>query len=213
MQLDEGPDQEVEAHAQQGEDGDEPEDFHGPDGTAPAAELPGTVPGVEPLRRPPITFAHRGGRGHGPDNTIETFQRGLELGATGLETDAWLTADGVVVLDHDGSLRRRLRRRRMATLRRDELPASIPSLAELYAACGTGFELSVDVRDPRTGPAVIEVAREADPGAPKHLWLCHHDWKRLAQWRGERAPSDGPQSWPGPASTPSTSTTRTGAEV
>ncbi|MGA1075335.1 MAG: glycerophosphodiester phosphodiesterase, partial [Ilumatobacteraceae bacterium] len=54
------------------------------------------------LLDPPIMFAHRGARAHAPENTIEAFQLALRLGATGLESDAWLTADGVVVLDHDG---------------------------------------------------------------------------------------------------------------
>ncbi len=50
----------------------------------------------------PIGFAHRGARSERPENTLEAFRRALELGATGLESDAWITADGEVVLDHDG---------------------------------------------------------------------------------------------------------------
>ena len=70
------------------------------------------------LRRPPIAFAHRGARAHAPENTLEAFRRALDLGATGLETDAWLTADGAVVLDHDGVAKRGLRRRPIAESRR-----------------------------------------------------------------------------------------------
>ena len=54
------------------------------------------------LRRPPIGFAHRGARAHAPENTLEAFALALRLGATGLESDVWLTADGEAVLDHDG---------------------------------------------------------------------------------------------------------------
>lgn len=142
-------------------------------------------PAVEPLRRPPIAFAHRGGRAHAPDNTLAAFRRGLELGASGLETDAWLTADGVVVLDHDGVVRRGMRKRPIATLTRDELPPTVPSLAELYEECGTSFELSVDVKDSAAASAAVEVARAASPGAPKRLWLCHPDRHLLAEWRQE----------------------------
>jgi glycerophosphoryl diester phosphodiesterase len=138
---------------------------------------------IEPLRRPPIAFAHRGGRAHGPDNSVETFRQALALGATGLETDAWLTADGVVVLDHDGVVKRGVRRRRITQLLRDDLPDTVPTLADLYAACGTAFELSVDVPDAATGTAAVEVARAASPGAPKRLWLCHPDRQVLAEWR------------------------------
>ena len=141
-------------------------------------------PAVGPLRRPPIAFAHRGGRSDAPDNTIPAFRRALALGATGLETDAWVTADGVVVLDHDGLVRRGVRRRPIAGVPRDELPPGIATLEDLYAECGTGFELSVDVRDARTGPAVVELARATHPGAPKRVWLMHRDWRQLAEWRG-----------------------------
>jgi glycerophosphoryl diester phosphodiesterase len=91
------------------------------------------------------------------------------------------------VLDHDGLVRRGLRRRRIADLRRDELPGHVPALEELYAACGTDLELSIDVLDPRVAPVAVAVARAAHPGAPKHLWLCHPEWRLLAQWR-ERFP-------------------------
>ena len=139
---------------------------------------------VEPLRRPPLAFAHRGGRAHAPDNSLEAFRRALELGASGLETDAWLTADGAVVLDHDGVVRRGLRRRPVAELGRDEIGSALPTLQELYELCGTAVELSVDVcGDPATAEAVVSVARAFDPGAPKRLWLCHPDWNLLASWR------------------------------
>jgi glycerophosphoryl diester phosphodiesterase len=107
------------------------------------------------------------------------------MGATGLETDAWLTADGVVVLDHDGLARRGLRRRPVSSLPRSALDAGVPSLDELYAACGTGFELSVDVKDPRAAGAVVAAATTAGPGAPERLWLCHPDLDRLRAWRRE----------------------------
>ena len=88
------------------------------------------------LVHPPIGFAHRGARAHAPENTIEAFALALRLGATGLESDVWLTADGEAVLDHDGVVRG-LRRRRMATVDRADLPEHIPTLAELFEVCGT----------------------------------------------------------------------------
>ena len=49
----------------------------------------------------PITFAHRGGKADGPENTLPLFRRALEHGAAGLASDARLTADGEVVLVHN----------------------------------------------------------------------------------------------------------------
>jgi glycerophosphoryl diester phosphodiesterase len=130
-----------------------------------------------------ILFAHRGARAHAPENTLEAFRLGLRLGANGLETDAWLTMDDEIVLDHDGLVGGMLRRRRIAGLRREELPPHIPTLAGLYEACGTEFELSVDVKDPSAFSGIVESARAA--GAASRLWLCHPDVELLADWRAD----------------------------
>jgi glycerophosphoryl diester phosphodiesterase len=132
---------------------------------------------------PPIGFAHRGARAHARENTLEAFSLALRLGATGLESDAWVTADGAVVLDHDGVVGGRVRRRPIASLPRAALPDHIPTLEDLYATCGTDFELSLDVKDPAAAPGVVDAARQAGGSAPERLWLCHHDWELVATWR------------------------------
>lgn len=136
---------------------------------------------MEPLRRPPIAFAHRGARAHAPENTLDAFRLALRLGASGLESDVWLTADGVPVLDHDGVLGG-LRRRRFADVPRSSLPPHVPALAELFDACGTDFELSLDLKDPAAAPAVVAVAREASADLPR-VWLCGEHWETVAGWR------------------------------
>ena len=138
---------------------------------------------MQSLLRPPIAFAHRGARANAPENTLEAFRLALRLGATGLESDVWLTKDGVAVLDHDGVVRSGLRRRMIRDVPRAELPAHIPSLEELYGDCGTDYELSLDVKDPAGAAVVVDVARAASGDAVGRLWLCHHDWRVVARWR------------------------------
>jgi glycerophosphoryl diester phosphodiesterase len=135
------------------------------------------------LLDPPILFAHRGGRAHASENTITAFELGLRLGATGLESDAWLTADGVVILDHDGRVRSGVRRRAIARYARAELPAHIPTLADLYATCGSAFHLSLDVKDKKAFDTIIGVARGAADDALSRLWLCHPNLDTLVGWR------------------------------
>jgi glycerophosphoryl diester phosphodiesterase len=48
-----------------------------------------------------LVFAHRGGRGLGPENTLPTFTRAVALGADVLEMDVQLTADSQLVVVHD----------------------------------------------------------------------------------------------------------------
>ena len=136
---------------------------------------------VRSLLTPPIAFAHRGARAHAPENTLEAFQLALRLGATGLESDVWLTADGVAVLDHDGLVGRGVRRQPIGTVARRDLPAHIPTLEDLYASCGAEYELSLDVKDVAAAGAVIDLARAA--GAVDRVWLCHPDWQQVASWR------------------------------
>jgi glycerophosphoryl diester phosphodiesterase len=140
-------------------------------------------PRLRSLRRPPIGFAHRGARAHAPENTLEAFRLAVRLGATGLESDVWRTADGVAVLDHDGVVRRGLRKVPISTLERSELPEHLPTLEELYAEVGTGLELSLDVKDPEAFEPTVAVARAAGGDAVERLWLCHHDWRLVASWR------------------------------
>jgi glycerophosphoryl diester phosphodiesterase len=122
----------------------------------------------------PITFAHRGARIDEPENTLPAFRVALEQGATGLETDAWLSSDGEVVLAHDAVVRRGMRRRKISeSTAADLVPFDVPRLAQLYAELGTAFELSVDVKERAAAKPLIDVARAA--GAPERLWLCHPD--------------------------------------
>ncbi len=140
-------------------------------------------PRLEPLRRPPIGFAHRGARAHAPENTIPAFELALKLGATGLESDVWRTADGQVVLDHDGVVGGRLRRRRIAELDRAHLPEHMPLLGDLYDACGSDFELSLDLKDEAAAAEVIATARDRGGETEARLWLCHDDLDTLAAIR------------------------------
>ena len=129
-----------------------------------------------------LSFAHRGARAHAPENTIEAFETALAMGATGLESDVWVTADGIAVLDHDGVFGPRLRRRKIADTERHELPAHIPTMAELLALT-PAVPISLDVNDDAAFDPVIEVAREHGPQTEERLWLCHPDPEVLSQWR------------------------------
>jgi glycerophosphoryl diester phosphodiesterase len=148
----------------------------------PYTPVSGDYDGVQSMLNPPIGFAHRGAKAHAPENTLEAFQLALRLGATGLESDVWLTADGVPVLDHDGIVGGRVRRRPISSVARADLPGTMPTLEALYATCGADYELSLDVKDPSAAAPVIAAGRAA--GAVRRLWLCHPEFEQVAEWRG-----------------------------
>lgn len=134
-----------------------------------------------PSRRFPIGFAHRGARAHAPENTMEAFELALRLGTTGVESDVWLTSDGVAVLDHDGVIGRRPRRRPISEIDSRDLPAHIPSLKQFYELAGDSVDLSLDIKDEVAAAEVVACARDAN--AESRLWMCHPDREIVSSWR------------------------------
>ncbi|WP_218080582.1 glycerophosphodiester phosphodiesterase [Anthocerotibacter panamensis] len=56
-------------------------------------------------------IAHRGASAHAPGNTLESFQKAIELGADFIEFDVRRTRDRVLIVFHDKTIQRRLVRR------------------------------------------------------------------------------------------------------
>jgi glycerophosphoryl diester phosphodiesterase len=130
----------------------------------------------------PVAFAHRGASGYAPENTIEAFALALELGATGLESDVWLAGDGVPVLVHDRTIRSLGRRVDVTRTSAAELATwGVPTLADLYRACGTDFELSLDLEHAEVSLPALRVAEAV--GAEVRLWACHEDLGLLTELR------------------------------
>ena len=121
----------------------------------------------------PILFAHRGASAYSPENTLDAFSLALKLGATGLESDIWTTRDGVLVLDHDGVVKSRLRSKPIAELDKSELPAHIPTLEELLQHCGSQYQLSLDIKDPVVFETIESTVANIDRSMLERLWLCH----------------------------------------
>ena len=122
----------------------------------------------------PITFAHRGARLEEPENTIPAFRRALEVGTGAIESDAWRSADGEVVLVHDATVGRGLKRRKVPASTAAELANfGVPRLEDVYAELGTDFDFSIDVKDDAVVAPMLAVAAAA--GATERLWLCSPD--------------------------------------
>ncbi len=58
------------------------------------------------LGRRVVSYAHQGGAWEAPSSTLFAVRRALELGATGIELDVHATADGHLVVCHDGTVDR-----------------------------------------------------------------------------------------------------------
>jgi glycerophosphoryl diester phosphodiesterase len=94
------------------------------------------------ISRRPVCYAHRGARGHAPENTLLAFALAFDLGAEAIECDVQRSRDGELVIIHDGTVNRTTDGTgAVAEMRGDELRAlnagrrwglteRIPTLAE-----------------------------------------------------------------------------------
>lgn len=131
-----------------------------------------------PGRTKPYVMAHRGNRALFPENTLASFRRALEDGADIIETDLHLTADGVIVCIHDGTVDRTtdgsgpVAEKTLAELKRlnaahgwNAMPAQeILTLAELAAILPGDVALGLELKTDRfLEPAVCQqLAAELD---------------------------------------------------
>jgi glycerophosphoryl diester phosphodiesterase len=94
-----------------------------------------------------IAFAHRGGGGEAPENTLRAFEAAVAMGYRYLETDVQLTRDGVLLAFHDSRLDRLTDRAGLI----GEL-----SVAEVQAAdAGYAFSLDGGSTYPFRGTGVV----------------------------------------------------------
>lgn len=107
----------------------------------------------------PLILAHRGDATRARENTIDAFEAAVRAGADGIEFDVRASMDGLVV-HHDPTVRIRGRRRALRGLDPSKRPAWIPTLEAVVAwARGTRSPLNVEIKEPGTETAVVEVCR------------------------------------------------------
>jgi glycerophosphoryl diester phosphodiesterase len=131
----------------------------------------------------PIAFAHRGGKAHFRENTLDAFRHAKQAGLSAFETDAWLSKDGEVVLDHDGVVRSFLgfRKKPIGEIRHRDLPLHIATFEELCEIAGPDANVQVDVKGNDEGEqvsaAIVEIWRKYWPNSMSNLWLAYESPK------------------------------------
>jgi glycerophosphoryl diester phosphodiesterase len=102
----------------------------------------GTVRGVTDV------IAHRGASKLAKENTIEAFQRAVDVGADGVELDVRRSADGVLVVHHDARVSDG---RVITTTPWQELPWYVPTLGDALDAC-TGAWVNIEIKNDELEP-------------------------------------------------------------
>ena len=136
----------------------------------------------------PLPFAHRGGAGEWPENTMPAFEGAVALGYRYVETDVHVTADGVLVAFHDDVLDRVTDRRgRIEDLPWDEVRRArvdgrepIPLLAEILDAW-PDLRVNIDPKHDRAVEPLAEVIRSS--GAVDRVLVGAFSDERIARVR------------------------------
>ncbi|HSV85917.1 MAG TPA: glycerophosphodiester phosphodiesterase family protein [Levilinea sp.] len=116
-----------------------------------------------PGKKKPYLMAHRGNKARCPENTLASFRQALKDGADILETDVRLSADGVFMCIHDGTVDRTtdgmgevasMTLEQLKTLSAwDHRPGfeeeRIPTLAEVAALLPPGCALALELKTDR----------------------------------------------------------------
>jgi len=141
----------------------------------------------------PVCIAHRGASGQEPENTLRSFARALEQGATWLELDVHHAHDRLLVI-HDDVLERTtdgrgsLARRTLAELRALDAGRGerIPFLEEVLDLAIGRARLNVELKGPGTVAPTVAVLQEAVARGgwqPGQFLLSCFDWDVLAEAR------------------------------
>ena len=113
-------------------------------------------------------IAHRGGCGHGTENTLETIEHSIALGADCIEIDLWQVEQQLLVV-HDRRLGRLLpgtgliHRQTFDQLRQSKLPCggSIPTLQEVFQQVAGRCTINIELKGRNIIDTVIAQLRES----------------------------------------------------
>lgn len=143
-----------------------------------------------------IVFAHRGASGYEFENTFKAFDKAVELGCNGLETDCWLLADGSVAVHHNKFIpiakkfSKNITKLTKDTLSSIRLPngESIPLIQDLFSKYEHTKDLnrnlikfSIDLQDPIVGAALAGIIDDFD--MTDRVFLCSEDLKVIQKIR------------------------------
>ena len=116
-----------------------------------------------------LRIGHRGAAGHAPENTLAAIRKGIALGVDFVEIDVRRTADGVLVVLHDGTVNRTTNGKgrvdRLSLRDIEKLNAGsgehIPTLDEALRVARGEAGLMLELKVKGVAPQTVEVVRKA----------------------------------------------------
>ncbi|MFX0138315.1 MAG: glycerophosphodiester phosphodiesterase [Candidatus Hodarchaeota archaeon] len=115
-------------------------------------------------------IAHRGASGYKFENSLSAFKKAIELKANMIETDAQITKDGVIILNHDNGIKKTTNQKgfisklslneiKKIQLKNGEL---MPTYQDLLDLCKGKIEINLEIKAKRVEKKVIDITLKND---------------------------------------------------
>lgn len=115
-------------------------------------------------------IGHRGAKGYAAENTLNSFQKALDLGVDGIELDVHLSADGQVMVIHDETIDRTTTKKGLV----NDYTSSqlhllgIPTLTQVFELVHQQCFINVEIKDSKAAKPVVEWIEN---------YIANHNWK------------------------------------
>ena len=139
-----------------------------------------------------LSIAHRGAKGYLPENTLEAFKKGFELGCDGVEFDVHLSADGEIIVIHDATIDRTtnvqglIKELTLAQIKSASIHnAEIPTLSEVLNITPKECLVNIELKSGDTVAPVTDLLKryKAEGWSYDKFLVSSFDWIALKELR------------------------------
>lgn len=139
-----------------------------------------------------LKIAHRGAKAYEPENTLQAFQKALELNSDGIELDVHLSADGNIIVMHDETIDKMTNGKgEINTYTLDELKSfriagklQIPTLNEVFDLVDKKCFINIELKSRdalQCVSALIEKYIAEKDWNYEHFIISSFDWNALKE--------------------------------
>ncbi|MFB9078451.1 glycerophosphodiester phosphodiesterase [Flavobacterium procerum] len=139
-----------------------------------------------------LKIGHRGAKAYDPENTLQAFQKALDLNSDGIELDVHLSADGHIIVIHDETIDRTTNGKGLVnTFTLAELKSflidgenQIPTLNEVFDLVDKKCLINIELKGSGTASKVVVLIEEyiaTKNWNYNHFIISSFDWNMLEE--------------------------------
>ncbi|MDR6760997.1 glycerophosphoryl diester phosphodiesterase [Flavobacterium sp. 2755] len=139
-----------------------------------------------------LKIAHRGAKAYEPENTLQAFQKALDLNSDGIELDVHLSSDEYIIVIHDETIDRTTNRKGLVnTFSISELKSflidgkyQIPTLNEVFDLVDKKCLINIELKGLGTPSKVVSLIEEYISEKNwnyNHFIVSSFDWNMLEE--------------------------------